>query len=96
MCSGDVGTLADEVGYAARFAPVNAGSGLPIPCRTPAGRGVYGIAELSRAPVKDSHDTRYDSQDGIEERQALCVTTAQEITICGTHLTLRFPSRSGR
>ena len=91
VCSGDVRTLADEVGYAARFAPVNAGSGLPIPCRTPGGRGVYGIAVLSRAPVTDSRDTRYDSQDGIEDRQALCVTTAQEVTVCGTHLTLRFP-----
>jgi len=96
VCSGDVRTLAGEVRYAARFAPVNAGSGLPIPCRTPGGRGVYGIAVLSRAPVTDSHDTRYDSQDGIEDRQALCVTTAQEVTVCGTHLTLRFPQPVGK
>jgi endonuclease/exonuclease/phosphatase family metal-dependent hydrolase len=96
VCSGDVRTLADELGYAARFAPVDAGSGLPIRCRTPSGRGVYGIAVLSRAPVTHSHDTRYDSQDGIEDRQALCVTTAQEITVCGTHLTLRLPQPVGK
>jgi endonuclease/exonuclease/phosphatase (EEP) superfamily protein YafD len=95
VCSGDVRTLADEVGYAARFAPVKAGSGLPIPCRTPGGRGVYGIAVLSRAAVTGSHDTRYASQDGIEDRRALCVTTAQAVTVCGTHLTLRFPRPVG-
>lgn len=91
VCSGDVRTLADRIGYAARFAPVNAGSGLPLPCRSPSGRGVYGIAVLSRAPVTSSHATRYEAQDGVEDRQALCVTTAQGVAVCGTHLTLQFP-----
>jgi endonuclease/exonuclease/phosphatase (EEP) superfamily protein YafD len=96
VCSGDVRTLAREVGYAARFAPVSAGSGRPIPCRTPGSRGVYGIAVLTRATVAGSHATRYDTQDGIEDRQALCVTTVQKVTVCGTHLTLRFPQPVGK
>lgn len=88
-CSGDVRHIAHVVGYTARFAAVDYGSGAPIRCRDPGGRGIFGIAVLTRSPVTASRTTQYDAQDGVEDRQALCVTTRQKLTVCGTHLTVR-------
>ncbi|NUR09603.1 MAG: endonuclease/exonuclease/phosphatase family protein [Nocardioidaceae bacterium] len=89
ICSGDVRDLARTLGYAVRFAIVTDGAGRPMPCLDPGGRGVFGNAVLTRSPVTSSTSTRYDAQDGIEDRQVLCVTTRDRVTVCGTHLTVR-------
>lgn len=87
-CSGDVAALARRTGYAFRFAAVRYGRD-PLACREPGGRGWYGIAVLTKDPVRSSWGDRYDAQDGVEERRWICVTTVRDVTVCDTHLSTR-------
>ena len=49
-CSGDVALIARRTGYHLRFSKVIY-NGKPLPCRRPGGRGFFGDAVLSRAPI---------------------------------------------
>lgn len=73
-CSGDVERIAEETGYDQRFSVVIYG-GAPLPCKTPEGRGVFGIAVLTQAPVVDVQEAAYAVQEGTEERRWVCVET---------------------
>lgn len=87
-CSGDVAALARRTGYDSRFAIVTY-RGAPLPCRNPDGRGFFGDAVLTKVHIRSSQDAAYVGQDGVEERRWICVTSARDITVCGTHLATR-------
>jgi endonuclease/exonuclease/phosphatase family metal-dependent hydrolase len=85
VCARDVATIAARTGYHRRFTTVPY-QGRPLPCRSPAGRGVFGNAVLVRGTVSGSADGRYAAQDPLEQRRWLCVTTVRPLTVCTTHL----------
>ena len=86
VCSRDVARIAERTGYHRRFATVLYG-GRPLPCRAPIGRGVFGNALLTAAGITATVDRRFSAQSiDPEERRWLCVTTAQRVTVCTTHL----------
>lgn len=86
VCSGDVARIAERTGYHRRFATVPYG-GRPLPCRAPSGRGVFGNALLTKAEITATVDRRFRAQSiDPEQRRWLCVTTAQRVTVCTTHL----------
>jgi endonuclease/exonuclease/phosphatase family metal-dependent hydrolase len=85
VCEGDVARIAARTGYHRRFTTVLY-RGRPLPCRSPAGRGVFGNAVLTRGTIRHSDDGRYTAQDVLEQRRWLCVTTVRPVTVCTTHL----------
>jgi endonuclease/exonuclease/phosphatase (EEP) superfamily protein YafD len=85
VCKGDVARIAEETGYHSRFTTVPY-RGTPLLCTSPGGRGVFGNAVLTRAAVRGSASGRFTAEDPLEERRWLCVTTAQPVTVCATHL----------
>jgi len=85
VCERDVATIAARTGYHRRFTTVPY-QGRPLPCSSPAGRGVFGNAVLVRGTVTGSADGRFTAQDPLEERRWLCVSTARSVTVCTTHL----------
>ena len=87
-CSRDVATLARRTGYRMRFSAVRS-HGAPLPCVHPGGRGVYGLAVLTEAPVRSTRDHAFEVHAGAEERRWLCVTTAGRTTVCSAHLGTR-------
>jgi endonuclease/exonuclease/phosphatase family metal-dependent hydrolase len=90
-CSGDVEALARATGYHMRFATVPY-KGDILPCSDPGDRGRYGIAVLTRAGIRSSIGDAYTAQDDIEQRQWICVTTDEAVTVCATHLDVRASS----
>lgn len=62
-CSGDIDRIASETGYHAAFATVIY-RGAPLPCRNPGGRGVFGNAVLTKAPITASEDQAFEAQLG--------------------------------
>ncbi len=86
-CSGDVERIAAETGYDHRFAVVIY-NGAPLPCRNPTGRGVFGNAVLTRAPIVESEEAPYAAQLGSEERRWICVTTTEDVRACTSHLSV--------
>lgn len=84
-CSGDVERIARETGYASAFTTVIY-RGAPLECKTPTGRGVFGNAVLTRAPIVSSESAPYVAQAGVEERRYLCVVTADGVRACTSHL----------
>jgi hypothetical protein len=87
-CSGDAERIAAEAGYHLRFAPVIYGGAL-LPCRNPDGRGVFGIAVLTKEQIRTSADQAYAAQAGVEERRWLCATTVRDVAVCASHLSTR-------
>lgn len=88
ICRSDVESIAAETGYQARFAAVPSYV-LGDDCIDPGGRGVYGIAVLTKSNVTASAERPFLAQDpSMEQRHWLCVTTAQA-GICSTHLEIR-------
>jgi endonuclease/exonuclease/phosphatase family metal-dependent hydrolase len=87
-CSGDVRQLARRTGYRMRFAAVLS-DGAPVPCVRPEGRGVFGLAVLTRAPVHAVQGRAFEVHAGAEERRWLCVTTERRTTVCSAHLGTR-------
>ncbi|HEX6150762.1 endonuclease/exonuclease/phosphatase family protein [Nocardioides sp.] len=86
VCSRDVARIAQRTGYHRRFSTVPY-SGGPLPCRAPSGRGVFGNALLTAAQIVATVDHRFSAQSiDPEQRRWLCVTTAQSVTVCTTHL----------
>jgi endonuclease/exonuclease/phosphatase family metal-dependent hydrolase len=88
VCQGDVEDLARSTGYHLRFAAVTHGD-QPLPCREPGGRGVFGIAVLTKAPITSSSGDAYAVQDDVEQRHWLCARTDDGVTVCTTHLDIR-------
>jgi endonuclease/exonuclease/phosphatase family metal-dependent hydrolase len=84
-CSGDVERIAERTGYHHRFATVIY-RGVPLECRTPTGRGVFGNAVLTREAIRSAQDAPFSVFSGVEERRHLCVTTAREVNVCTSHL----------
>lgn len=84
-CSGDVDTIAARTGMQARFSVVIY-RGAPLECRTPAGRGVFGNALLSRDPILAVEDGAWSRFSGVEERRWTCATTAAGLDVCTSHL----------
>ena len=88
VCSGDAAEIARRTGYRLRFAAVLF-RGEPLPCVEPGGRGVFGLAVLTREAIRTSHDAAFAVHDGLEERRWLCVTTAGAMHVCTAHLGTR-------
>lgn len=86
-CSGDIDRIARETGYDAAFATVIY-RGAPLPCRNPGGRGVFGNAVLTKAPITETEDQAFEAQLGSEERRWLCATTEEDVRVCTTHLSV--------
>jgi hypothetical protein len=87
-CGGDVAWIARRSGYHLRFSTVTTGAG-PLRCVHPGGRGHFGDAVLTKAPIEhsDSHD--FASQAGSERRRWLCATTRADVDVCTAHLATR-------
>jgi endonuclease/exonuclease/phosphatase family metal-dependent hydrolase len=84
-CSGDVGRIAAETGYHARFSTVIF-NGAPLPCRNPTGRGVFGNAVLTRAAIEGAQEAPYSAQLGSEQRRWVCVEGSDGVRACTSHL----------
>jgi endonuclease/exonuclease/phosphatase family metal-dependent hydrolase len=93
-CSGDAERIAAEAGYHLRFATVIY-DGAPLPCRNPDGRGVFGIAVLTKDQIRTSAGRAYATQAGLEDRRWECATTVRDVTVCASHLGTR-GSRAAR
>jgi endonuclease/exonuclease/phosphatase family metal-dependent hydrolase len=87
-CRNDVARIARQTGYRLRFSRVIY-RGKRLSCVRPGGRGLFGDAVLTKAPIErtDNHD--FASQAGIERRRWLCVTTRVHIDVCTAHLNTR-------
>jgi endonuclease/exonuclease/phosphatase family metal-dependent hydrolase len=87
-CRRDVVQIARRTGYHLRFSTVTV-AGRPLACVHPGGRGAFGDAVLTRAPIAsaDSHD--FQVQAGSEWRRWLCVTTQSGVDVCTAHLATR-------
>lgn len=87
-CRADVARIARRAGYHLRFSMVTL-AGKPLRCVRPGGRGTFGDAVLTKAPIarSDSHD--FEAQAGSEWRRWLCVTTRDGIDVCTAHLATR-------
>jgi endonuclease/exonuclease/phosphatase family metal-dependent hydrolase len=90
-CRGDAADLARRTGYALSFAAVNYG-GTPLPCINPRGRGVFGIAVLTKDHIATSESGAFAVQADPEERRWLCATTDRDVTVCTAHLSTRYSS----
>lgn len=87
-CRRDVAELARRTGMHLRFAPVLVG-GQPLRCSDPVGRGVFGIAVLTRSRVGASESRAFADPAGAEERRWLCVTSYRHVSVCTAHLDVR-------
>jgi endonuclease/exonuclease/phosphatase family metal-dependent hydrolase len=84
-CSDDVALIAKRTGYRLRFSKVIY-NGKPLPCRRPGGRGFFGDAVLSRAPILSAASQPFKAQAGPERREWLCVSTRIGVDVCTAHL----------
>jgi endonuclease/exonuclease/phosphatase family metal-dependent hydrolase len=87
-CRRDADELARRTGYELTFAGVAYG-GTPLPCIEPRGRGLFGIAVLTKDDVRTSEDRAFVAQADPEERRWLCATTDESVTVCTAHLSTR-------
>jgi endonuclease/exonuclease/phosphatase family metal-dependent hydrolase len=88
VCRADAAELARRTGYRMRFAGVRYG-GTPLPCIDPRGRGLFGIAVLTKDPITTSQGRPFAVQADPEERRWLCASTTGAITVCTAHLSTR-------
>jgi endonuclease/exonuclease/phosphatase family metal-dependent hydrolase len=87
-CRRDAARIARRTGYHLRFSTVIYG-GEQLRCVDPDGRGLFGDAVLTRAPIVASENRAFEAQAGLEERRWLCLTTRLEQVVCTAHLTTR-------
>jgi endonuclease/exonuclease/phosphatase (EEP) superfamily protein YafD len=87
-CRRDAAWIARRTGLHLRFARVIY-HGAPLPCIRPDGRGLFGDAVLTKAPVDASANRAFEAQAGFEERRWLCVTTRLDVGVCTAHLSTR-------
>jgi len=94
-CERDVAGIARRTGYHLRFAAVTV-AGKSLRCVRPGGRGRYGNAVLTKAPIAraDSHD--FEAQAGAEFRRWLCVTTKGAVDVCTAHLAMPSPANDAQ
>jgi endonuclease/exonuclease/phosphatase family metal-dependent hydrolase len=84
-CRGDVVRIARRTGYHARFSRVIY-LGAPLRCVRPGGRGLFGDAVLTKAPIERTESRDFARQEGIERRRWLCVSTRAGVDVCTAHL----------
>ena len=89
-CRGDVALIARRTGYHLRFSKVIY-NGEPLPCRQPGGRGLFGDAVLSKAPILSTASKPFEAQAGPERRVWLCVSTRIGVDVCTAHLAAHEP-----
>ena len=87
-CRSDVERIARRTGYRLRFSRVIY-RGEPLRCVRPRARGLFGDAVLTKAAVRSTDNRDFEAQAGIERRRWLCVTTADGVDVCTTHLNTR-------
>jgi endonuclease/exonuclease/phosphatase family metal-dependent hydrolase len=84
-CRGDVARIARRTGYHLRFSTVIYG-GAPLPCVHPGGRGPFGDAVLTEAPIESADSRAFAAQAGPEQRRWVCVSTRAGVDVCTAHL----------
>jgi endonuclease/exonuclease/phosphatase family metal-dependent hydrolase len=89
-CRGDIARIARTTGYHLRFSTVIYDGG-PFTCVDPRGRGFFGDAVLTRAPIVHTANHAFRAQTDIERRRWLCVTTRVSVDVCTAHLSTRDP-----
>jgi len=87
-CRSDVAGIARRTGYHVRFSRV-VYRGATLQCVHPGGRGLFGDAVLTAAPIESADGREFEAQAGIERRRWLCVTTRAGIDVCTAHLNTR-------
>jgi endonuclease/exonuclease/phosphatase family metal-dependent hydrolase len=92
-CRGDAARIARRTGYHARFSAVKV-SDRPLRCMHPGGRGVFGDAVLTRAPIERSQSADFRAQSDPEWRRWLCATTRDGVDVCTAHLATRARSEA--
>jgi hypothetical protein len=88
VCRGDVTRIARMTGYRVRFSRVIY-RGRSLRCVRPGGRGLFGEAVLTQAPVTSVESEEFEAQAGIERRRWLCVSTGVDVDVCTAHLNTR-------
>ena len=76
-CSGDVALIAKRTGYHLRFSKVIY-NGKPLHCIRPGGRGFFGDAVLSKAPILSAASQPFEAQAG-PERRVFAISSASAI-----------------
>jgi endonuclease/exonuclease/phosphatase family metal-dependent hydrolase len=84
-CRRDAVQIGRRTAYHVRFVPVSY-AGAPLPCVDPGGRGLFGLAVLTRTPIVGSENEVYVAQTELEARRWLCVSTRDGVDICTSHL----------
>jgi endonuclease/exonuclease/phosphatase family metal-dependent hydrolase len=87
-CRSDVARIARRTGYHLRFSRVIY-RGKRLRCVRPAGRGLFGDAVLTEAPIESTENQDFHAQAGIERRRWLCITTRVHVDVCTAHLNTR-------
>jgi endonuclease/exonuclease/phosphatase family metal-dependent hydrolase len=87
-CQGDVARIARRAAYYMRFSRVIY-RGEPLRCVRPGGRGLFGDAVLSKVAIRRAESGDFKTEEGIERRRWLCVTTRVGVDVCTTHLNTR-------
>ena len=84
-CRSDVMLIARRTGYHVRFSRVIY-DGKPLPCVKPRGRGLFGVAVLTKAAIERTDSQPFEAQAGPERRVWLCVSTRVGVDVCTAHL----------
>jgi endonuclease/exonuclease/phosphatase family metal-dependent hydrolase len=87
-CRRDVARIARRTEYHVRFARVLY-RGERLRCVRPGGRGLFGVAVLTRSPIRSVRSGPFRAQSGLEERRWLCVVTRADLAACTAHLHVR-------
>ena len=87
-CRNDVALIARRTGYHLRFSRVIY-RGERLRCVRPGGRGLFGDAVLTEAPIESTDSQDFEAQAGIERRRWLCVTTRPDVDVCTAHMNTR-------
>src|SRR5947209_16675221 len=70
-CSGDVALIARRTGYHLRFARVIYND-KQLRCIKPHGRGLFGVAVLTKTAIESTSSHAFKTQAGPERRESLC------------------------
>jgi hypothetical protein len=87
-CRSDVARIARRTGYHLRFSRV-VYLGELLRCVRPGGRGLFGDAVLTEAPIDSTDNHDFEAQAGPERRRWLCVSTRVKVDVCTAHLNTR-------
>jgi endonuclease/exonuclease/phosphatase family metal-dependent hydrolase len=90
-CRHDAESMAARLGYDSRFARVRYGGGA-LHCVNPKGRGIFGIAILTRSPIVKTATRTFAAQYGPEQRRWMCATTRRGVDVCAAHLETPYTS----